>query len=158
MNLILDEITNYHAQQNGLFSFQSKLNPSLIAHKFEVTDSVMPSSNAILCELFLWGGILLNDAKYTLKAKEMMAGILEQAQANPLYHANWLRIYSEWFENPQAMVKVNVNHISLHALPQIKVKWIPVQDQSDLFLLCIGDRCLLPCQDLATLEEQLASI
>ena len=88
----------------------------------------------------------------------MMAGILEQAQANPLYHANWLRIYSEWFENPQAMVKVNVKQFTLETLPTIKAKWIPVHDQSEAFMVCIGSRCLMPCQDLATLSEQLASI
>jgi uncharacterized protein YyaL (SSP411 family) len=158
MNLILDEIMNYHDQQNGLFSFQSKLNPSLIANKYEVTDSVMPSSNSILCEVFLWAGILVNDVRYTLLAKEMMACILEQAQANPLYHANWLRIYSEWFENPQAMVKVNVKQFTLDTLPPINAKWIPVHDQSEAFMVCIGNRCLMPCQDLATLSEQLASI
>lgn len=155
---VLHEITTNHECQNGLFSFQSQLNPSLIAQKFEVTDSVMPSSNSILCELFFWSGVLVNEPRYTLQAKEMMAGVLEQAQANPLYHANWLRIYSEWFENPSAMVKVNVSQFPLHTLPHNKAKWIPVIDQSDAFMLCIGDRCLMPCQDLATLADQLKTI
>ena len=158
LNQLLDDVLNHHDQQNGLFSFQNKLNPSLIANKYEVTDSVMPSSNSILCEVFLWAGILVNDVRYTLLAKEMMAGILEQAQVNPLYHANWLRIYSEWFENPQAKVKVNVNLFPLSSLPQIDAHWIPVYHQSEAFMLCIGDRCLMPCEDLHTLMEQMATI
>jgi uncharacterized protein YyaL (SSP411 family) len=56
------------------------------------------------------------------------------------------------------MVKVNVKQFTLETLPTIKAKWIPVHDQSEAFMVCIGNRCLMPCQDLATLSEQLASI
>jgi uncharacterized protein YyaL (SSP411 family) len=118
----------------------------------------MPASNSMLCELFFWSGILLNDVTYTLRAKDMLAAVLEQAAANPLYHANWLRVYAEWSENPRAMVKYNPIKFAKNDLPDLRVTWVPILDQSHSFLLCIGDRCLSPCESIDDLLAQFKSI
>jgi uncharacterized protein YyaL (SSP411 family) len=155
---IVNGVYHNHDQLNCLFSFQSNLNAALISNKYEITDSVMPASNSMLCELFFWSGILLNDVTYTLRAKDMLAAVLEQAAANPLYHANWLRVYSEWMENPQALVKYNPSNYAKNELPQLRVTWVPIVDQSHAFLLCIGDRCLSPCESIDELLNQYNSI
>ena len=155
---IIEHVFQNHDQQNGLFSFQSNLNQALIANKYEVTDSVIPSSNSVFCEVLLWAGLLLNNVTYTLKAKSLLAAVLEQAIANPLYHANWLRIYSEWFENPQAMVKYNSVSFSKNDLPELNVTWLPNNHLSHSFMLCIGDKCLAPCDSIDQLIEQINSI
>jgi uncharacterized protein YyaL (SSP411 family) len=158
IEILLNEIlVNYESQQS-LLSFQSSLNDALISNNYEVTDSVLPASNSMLCELFLWAGILLNDTAHTLRAKEMMAGVLEQAQVNPLYHANWLRIYATWYESPVAIIKVNTSKISWKELPKLNAIWVPTSNQKETFLVCIGSHCLRPCEDLPTLFEQLATI
>ncbi len=158
IKFILSEILTNYEQHNGLFSFQSSLNPALISNKYEVTDSVLPSSNSMLCELFYWAGILFDDTTHTLRAKGMMAGVLDQVQANPLYHANWLRIYASWNEYPSAMVKVNLAKISWLDLPQINAKWVPSIGQQETFVVCIGNHCLLPSADLKSLMKQLSTI
>jgi hypothetical protein len=112
----------------------------------------------MLCELLFWSGILLNDSTLTLRAKDLLAAILEQGAANPLYHANWLRIYSEWMENPRAMVKYNASQFSKNDLPDFNVIWLPIMQQTHAFMLCIGDRCLSPCEDIDDLLVQLNSI
>jgi uncharacterized protein YyaL (SSP411 family) len=155
---IIDCIFQNHDQLNRFFCFQSNLNPPLISNKYEITDSVMPASNSMLCELLFWSGILLNDATLTLRAKDLLAAILEQGAANPLYHANWLRIYSEWMENPRAMVKYNASQFSKNDLPDFNVIWLPIVQQTHAFMLCIGDRCLSPCEDIDDLLVQLNSI
>jgi hypothetical protein len=155
---IVDGIYQNHSQLNLLFSFQSNLNEALISNKFELTDSVIPSSNSILCEFLLWSGILLNDVALTLRAKGMLAAVLEQAVSNPLYHANWLRIYSEWIENPRAMVKYNAVKFAKNELPDCAFTWVPSMNQSHSFMLCIGDRCLAPCEEIDELLEQFNSI
>lgn len=155
---IVDGVYQNHDQMNHFFSFQSNLNAVLISNKYEITDSVMPASNSMLCELFLWSGILLNDVTLTLRAKNMLAAILEQAAANPLYHANWLRVYSEWIENPLAMVKYNPFKYAKNDLPDLHVTWVPIIDLSQSFLLCIGDRCLSPCETIDDLLHQYNSI
>jgi uncharacterized protein YyaL (SSP411 family) len=155
---IIDGIYQNHSQLNLLFSFQSNLNEALISNKYELTDSVMPSSNSILCEFLLWSGILLNDVALTLRAKGMLAAVIEQAAANPLYHANWLRIYSEWIENPRAMVKYNAVKFTKNELPNYAFTWVPSMNQTHSFMLCIGDRCLSPCEKIDELLEQFKSI
>lgn len=118
----------------------------------------MPASNSMFCELLLWAGILLNDVTHTINAKSMLAAVLEQAVANPLYHANWLRIYSEWVENPQAMVKYNAVEFSKNDLPELNVTWLPINNLIHSFMLCIGDKCLSPCENIEQLRIQLNSI
>lgn len=151
-------IEKHHAKQHALYNFHSNLNDLLIAPKIEIVDSVCPSSNSMICEFYLWLGFLANIPELTIQAKEMIASVLEQAQSNPIYFANWLRIYSEWIENPQAIIKYNPLHIDAESLMDFGKLCIPVENQAYNFMICIGDRCLAPCADLSTLKEQLKAI
>ena len=151
-------IEQNHKQQYSLYNFHSDLNDALIAPKFEIIDSVCPSSNSMVCEFLFWLGFLTNDASKTILAKQMLSGVLEQAQANPIYFANWLRIYSEWMENPRAIIKYNPELIDSKVAKSIDGLCIPVKGQVYTFMVCIGDRCLAPCDDLTELIGQLASI
>ncbi len=151
-------IEQNHKQQHSLYNFHSDLNDALIAPKFEIIDSVCPSSNSMVCEFLFWLGFLSNDASKTIQAKKMLAGVLEQAQANPIYFANWLRIYSEWMENPRAIIKYNPELIDSKVVSSIDGLCIPVKGQAYTFMVCIGDRCLAPCDDITELKGQLASI
>jgi uncharacterized protein YyaL (SSP411 family) len=158
LDSIINEIQTHHPRQNSLFSYQTTRNTSLISQKYEITDSVMPSSNSIVCELFLWSGYIHSNAKHSLIAKEMMANVIEVATKNPLYHANWLRIYSEWFENPKPIVKYNSIKYKKNELPELDVTWIPNRMQNNDFMLCIGDRCLSPCNSIEDLKVQFETI
>lgn len=151
-------IEQNHKQQYSLYNFHSDLNDALIAPKFEIIDSVCPSSNSMVCEFLFWLGFLTNDASKTILAKQMLSGVLEQAQAKPIYFANWLRIYSEWMENPRAIIKYNPELIDSKVAKSIDGLCIPVKGQVYTFMVCIGDRCLAPCDDLTELIGQLASI
>lgn len=155
---LYQRIEKHHAKQHALYNFHSNLNDSLIAPKIEIVDSVCPSSNSMICEFYLWLGFLTTNPEMTIRAKEMIAAVLEQAQSNPIYFANWLRIYSEWIENPQAIIKFNPQYINAETLVDFGKICIPVVNQDYNFLVCIGDRCLAPCSDMATLKEQLNTI
>ncbi len=151
-------IESNHSKQNALYNFHSNQNDTLIAPKFEIVDSVCPSSNSMVCEFYLWLGFLKNDPNLTIRGKEILAAVLEQAQVNPIYFANWLRIYSEWIENPRALLKYNVQNVSADTLSSLQVTSIPIEGQAYNFMVCIGDRCLSPCNDFDTLLEQLKTI
>jgi uncharacterized protein YyaL (SSP411 family) len=158
VTIILKAIEQSHTRQNALYNFHSNFNDALIAPKFEIVDSVCPSSNSMLCELFLWFGVIESLPEYTIKGKNMLAAVLEQAQSNPIYFANWLRIHSQWIENPQAIIKYNASMVDASQLNDITANYIPIADLPHMFLVCIGDRCLEPCLDKKTLIEQLKSI
>jgi uncharacterized protein YyaL (SSP411 family) len=145
----------------ALYQYRSKKADYLIAEKVEVMDSVMPSSNSMLCEAFLWMGILKNKADYTLKGRAMLSQILERAIAHPAYFANWLRIYSEWMEHPKALLKFAGNGEGISSfdwcIDKDQLVFIP-SDEIEAYLLCVGDYCFAPVATLLEVDKQLAEL
>jgi uncharacterized protein YyaL (SSP411 family) len=145
----------------ALHQYRSKKADYLIAEKVEVMDSVMPSSNSMLCESFLWMGILKNKAEYTLKGRAMLAQILERTIAHPAYFANWLRIYSEWIEHPKALLKYTGNGEGLDGfdwcIDKDQLVFVP-SDEIEGYLLCVGDYCFAPVETIQEVDKQLAEL
>lgn len=145
----------------ALYQYRSKKADYLIAEKVEVMDSVMPSSNSMLCEAFLWMGILKNKADYTLQGRAMLSQILERAMAHPAYFANWLRIYSEWMEHPKAMLKYAGNGEELAGfdwcIDKDQLVYVP-SDEIEAYLLCVGDYCFAPVLTLQEVDKQLSEL
>jgi len=150
-----------------LFNYCSKQSEKLIANKIEFTDSVIPSSNSILCEWFLWMGIIKNNVDYTIKGKKMIETVLEKAVNNPSYFANWLRLYSEWFEFPKVILKFKSSHTNLNdlllenwSINYKEMVFIPSDSipENFNFMICIGSHCLAPATTLNELHQQLEEI
>ncbi|MHA8049887.1 thioredoxin domain-containing protein [Aquirufa sp. ROCK-SH2] len=150
-----------------LFYYRSGQSEKLIADKIEFTDSVIPSSNSVLCEWLLWMGIIKNNVDYTIQGKKMLETVLDKTVNNPSYFANWLRLYSEWFEFPKVILKFNPLHSNLNDLQlenwSINYKemvFIPSKSipQSSNFMICIGSHCLAPTNSLEELHQQLDEI
>jgi uncharacterized protein YyaL (SSP411 family) len=145
----------------ALHQYRSKKADYLIAEKVEVMDSVMPSSNSMLCESFLWMGILKNKAEYTLKGRAMLSQILERAISHPAYFANWLRIYSEWIEHPKALLKYAGNGEGLDGfdwcIDKDQLVYVP-SDEIEGYLLCVGDYCFAPVETIQEVDKQLAEL
>jgi len=145
----------------ALYQYRSKKADYLISEKVEVMDSVMPSSNSMLCESFLWMGILKNKAEYTLKGRAMLSQILERAISHPAYFANWLRIYSEWIEHPKALLKYAGNGEGLDGfgwcIDKDQLVFVP-SDEIEGYLLCVGDYCFAPVATLLEVDKQLADL
>jgi hypothetical protein len=92
---------------------------------------------------------------------------LDKAISNPSYFANWLRLYSEWFEFPKVILKFNPKKSSLHDLQlenwSINYKemvFIPSSTlpENFIFMICIGTHCLAPTSTMADLHLQLNDI
>jgi len=145
----------------ALYQYRSKKADYLISEKVEVMDSVMPSSNSMLCESFLWMGILKNKAEYTLKGRAMLSQILERAISHPAYFANWLRIYSEWIEHPKALLKYAGNGEGLDGfdwcIDKDQLVFVP-SDEIEDYLLCVGDYCFAPVATLEEVDKQLVEL
>jgi uncharacterized protein YyaL (SSP411 family) len=163
-NLIQVISSTYSHTELALFQYRSNQADYLIAEKVEVMDSVMPSSNSMLCEAFLWMGILQNKAKYTIKGRDMLGQILERAIAHPAYFANWLRIYSDWIEHPKALLKYNPSVHSKENLDRYdwcidkeQLFFIPYKENSD-YLACVGDYCFAPAATIEEVDKQLATL
>lgn len=150
-------------KKESFYTYVGAQGEQLIAEKFELIDSVCPSSNSIVCESFLWLGYLSSQVEYSMLGKEMIEKILEQAQANPIYYANWLRIYSEWFAYPKVLIKYESTRFSKMNL--LKEEW-PIEstmlhlipDEQAGFMVCIQDQCLQPVNSIHELKEQLNTL
>ncbi len=150
-----------------MYNYCSLHSEKLIANKIEFTDSVIPSSNSILCEWLLWVGIINNKVEYTLKGQKMLETVLDKAVKNPSYFANWLRLYSEWFEYPKVILKFNPLKTSLQDLQlenwSINYKemvFIPSASipENFNFMICIGSHCLAPTSTIQELHQQIEEI
>jgi uncharacterized protein YyaL (SSP411 family) len=159
--LLMEIMTDFAHPELALYQYRSRLADYLIADKVEVMDSVMPSSNSMLCEAFLWMGILKNKAEYTLQGRAMLSQIVERAIAHPAYFANWLRIYSDWIEHPKALLKYAGSLKDLHTyewcIDKEQLIYIP-SDEIEGYLLCVGDYCFAPVSTLQEVDKQLADL
>jgi uncharacterized protein YyaL (SSP411 family) len=152
---------DFSHKELALYAYRSKKADFLIAEKVEVMDSVMPSSNSMLCESFLWMGILSNKAEFTVEGREMLSQILDRAIAHPAYFANWLRVYSDWVEHPKALLKYGGAAKGLAefewCIDKDQLFFIPYEGIEG-YLLCIGDYCFSPVKSLEEVDKQLATL
>jgi uncharacterized protein YyaL (SSP411 family) len=89
-------ITHFYDSKSGMFFYTSDLDPSLIARKMEISDSVIPSSNSQMAKnLFILGQYFYND-DYIKKSKQMLTNVKEDALISKVYYANW-DILMAWF-------------------------------------------------------------
>lgn len=150
-------------KEDTFYTYVGSQGEQLIADKYELIDSVCPASNSILCESFLWLGYLSSQVEYSIIGKHMIEKIMEQAQSNPIYYANWLRIYSEWFAYPKVLIKYDSANFSKQNL--MKEDW-PIEltmmhlipDTNPGFMVCIQDQCLQPVLSISTLKDQLNTL
>ena len=167
-NCLIDILENFkiNKSQTVFYNYYSNKSEKLIADKYEINDSVMPSSNSILCECLFKIGFINQVPEYTLKAKEMLENIIESALSNPLYFSNWLKIYADYIEYPKALIKYNANFIHIDQLKETDfpidktmLNYTPILHQDKYnFYLCIGDTCYTPTNSIKELQIQMKSV
>ena len=167
-NCLIDVLENFktNKSQTVFYNYYSIKSEKLIADKYEINDSVMPSSNSILCECLFKIGFINQIPEYTLKAKEMLENIMESALSNPLYFSNWLKIYGDYIEYPKALIKYNANFINKEQLKgtdfpidKTMINYTPILHQDKYnFYLCIGDTCYSPTNSIKELQIQMKSV
>ena len=167
-NCLIDVLENFKTNKSQIvfYNYYSNKSEKLIAEKYEINDSVMPSSNSILCECLFKIGFINQVPKYTLKAKEMLENIMESSLSNPLYFSNWLKIYGDYIEYPKALIKYNANFIHIDQLKRTEfpidktmINYTPFLHQDKYnFYLCIGDTCYSPTNSIKELQIQMKSV
>jgi uncharacterized protein YyaL (SSP411 family) len=167
-NCLIDILENFkiNKSQTVFYNYYSNKSEKLIADKYEINDSVMPSSNSIFCECLFKIGFINQVPEYTLKAKEMLENIIESALSNPLYFSNWLKIYADYIEYPKALIKYNANFIHIDQLKETDfpidktmINYTPILHQDKYnFYLCIGDTCYTPTNSIKELQIQMKSV
>lgn len=168
-NCLVYILLNFQSKKSNsiFYNYYSKKSEKLIVEKYDIHDSVMPSSNSILCECLMKIGFLKQTPKYTLIGKNMINHIMESAINNPLYYSNWLRIFYDYFEYPKAIVKFKSTFIKINLLNKTNfpidnsmMEFIPLNGDSYKynFYLCIGETCYVPTNTIIELQNQMKKI
>jgi len=82
-------LTHFYDVETGLFFFTRKETDHQIARKHEITDHVIPSSNAELGIALLKAGTLLDDEKLLTASKNMAAHTESLLSSDTYYYSNW---------------------------------------------------------------------
>jgi uncharacterized protein YyaL (SSP411 family) len=145
------------------FLYSNLHSNKLIANQRELVDSVIPSSNSLLCHLLFWHGTLLEKPDSTLSAFKMIQAIEDDLKKNPSYFSNWLRVASDWLWYPKVIIKYNSELYSKKQL--LKEEW-PIDETQIIFTgtknlkdysfqVCLGNQCLNLTKSIQELRKQL---
>jgi uncharacterized protein len=93
-----DYVIKYFSDEEQVyFYYNSSLDPELIARKKEIADQVIPASNSIMCDVLHKLGLYYYNEDYITRSEQMLSHIIENpAGREPVFYANWLRIYIEF--------------------------------------------------------------
>ena len=159
-------IVHFYDASSGMFFFTSNLDPALVARKMELTDNVIPSSNASMANALFLVGTLMDNADFLQKSEAMLNTI--QAQM-PTYGSG----YSHWgnlmLRNVYPLYEIAIagkdaeekrtelekyyipNKIVLGTKKESKIPLLEgkyVKGET-LFYVCVNKACQLPTSELS---------
>jgi uncharacterized protein YyaL (SSP411 family) len=134
----------------------------VFVQKKEITDSVHPSINAIICENLYLLGILEGQNQWVERSKNMMAQVSEVGQ-HPAYSAKWLQ---QWIYRQHGAIAIacHASAEEINILRHWGIKVIELNQPSEVnalkgkyhnekqFHLCTFDSCSTPFKDLDSLH------
>ncbi len=83
-------IKHFYHKESGLFFYKSDLDEPLIARKMELSDNVIPSSNASLAAALIKLSKYFYKGNYEIVAEKMLLAMKQSVQQNPAFHFQWL--------------------------------------------------------------------
>ncbi|MGB0390056.1 MAG: thioredoxin domain-containing protein [Salibacteraceae bacterium] len=165
-------IHNFFDSKSGMFYFTSILDSQLIARKMEITDNVIPSSNASMANaLFLLGTIYDNES-YLEISNTMLNNMKDQMPTYGSGYSHWGNLmlkkvypFSEiavvGSDNKNMMKRINEYYIpnklilgskNASKLPLLEGKYM---EGESFFYVCYNKACQLPTKDLNQALKQI---
>jgi uncharacterized protein len=85
-------LAQFYDEAEQLFHFTSKEDDVLIRRTYEISDNVIPSSNALMAQNLLKLGHYFTETRYSDIVGAMMARMEKNSKENPQSHALWLQV------------------------------------------------------------------
>jgi uncharacterized protein YyaL (SSP411 family) len=165
-------IKHFHHSESGLFFYKSNLDEPLIARKMELSDNVIPSSNASLATALMKLSKYFYTDNYESLAEKMQLAMKQSVQQNPAFHFQWLIASS---------LKTFISHevvLTGESIHEMKVKFLEkylpniilagsnsesslelLKDRivpgKNLIYVCENKTCNLPTEDFGTALKQI---
>ncbi len=164
---LTDYVIKHFSDEEGVyFYYNSSLDPELIARKKEIVDQVIPASNSIMCDVIHKLGLFFYNEEYITRSQQMLSYIAENpAGKEPVFYANWLRIYIEFCKPLYEVAIVGADFKNLQKeflsnyLPQsillggakegtLELLKEKLQEGQTFIYVCRNKVCKLPVQDV----------
>ncbi len=147
--------------------FYTSVNENVVVRKMEITDNVIPSSNAIMAQNLYDLSIILEDDSKGARAIQMAKNTKKQSLANPNYSYNWLQLMlrlqsqkkevviigknaqkekTEFLKNYYPTVVIIGSETANEASPLLKNRF---QTDKTLFYYCVDNTCKMPVDNIS---------
>lgn len=153
------QLEAFYDHQDGLYFLGNS--EDVFIQKKEITDSVQPSLNALICQNLYTLGILEGNNDWIERSKKMMAQVAEVGQ-HPAYSAKWLQ---QWIYRQHGSIVIAC-HASIDEINQLKKRGLQVielnqpsevnalkgkyRDEKQ-FHICTFESCSTPFADIDSL-------
>lgn len=164
-------IKNFSDEENVYFYYNSSLDPALIARKKEIDDQVIPASNSVMCDVLHKLGLYLYNTEYIERSQNMLLDVIANpANAYPVFHSNWMRIYIEFLKPLYEVAIVGPEYKTLQK--ELLSKYLPqsillggaqegslellkekLQEGQTYIYVCRNKVCKLPVKEVAKAIE-----
>ncbi len=153
--------------------FYTSVNENVVVRKMEITDNVIPSSNAVMAQNLYELAIILEDEKKEAQAIQMAKNTKKQSLANPNYSYNWLQLMlriqsqkkevviigenaqkekTQFLKNYYPTVVITGSEKANENLPLLKNRF---QADKTLFYYCVDNTCKMPVEKISDLENNM---
>ncbi|MEZ4843562.1 MAG: thioredoxin domain-containing protein [Bacteroidia bacterium] len=165
-NLVSFCIQHFYNAESGFFNFTRRGKNELVADTVEVFDSVIPSSNAIMCHNLIRLGRLYGNTRYLEMADSMLEKMAPRIAQYPAGYSQWM-INILWQHYPSFEVVV-VGENAFKMIQQLKQNYLPnclfaaslkgeglpifehrFVSQKTLFYVCQNNVCQAPVETIA---------
>jgi uncharacterized protein YyaL (SSP411 family) len=153
------QLEAFYDPQDGLYFLGNS--GDVFIQKKEITDSVQPSLNALICQNLYTLGVLEGNSDWIERSKKMMAQVAEVGQ-HPAYSAKWLQ---QWIYRQHGSIVI-ASHASIDEINQLKKRGLQVielnhpsevnalkgkyRDEKQ-FHICTFESCSTPFADIDSL-------
>jgi uncharacterized protein YyaL (SSP411 family) len=116
-------LIHFYDKETGYFFFTPDYQEDIIQRKKELDDNVIPSSNSAMAKNLFVLGKYFGETNYIEKSEQMLSGIQNKIETNPIYYSNWLQLYL-WNIQPFYEIVVTGNN-SDGVLSELKEQYLP---------------------------------
>lgn len=167
-------INGFFDEKNGMFFYTSDSHNHLIIKKMEMTDGVVPSSNAVMADNLLFLSGYFREPKYADMAREMVLKISEQQVKGGPYLYRWAGVHLKCTIGPAELQAVGekgkemlrevvekTSHPFLITYVSNNRSAVPIcttmASREDGLKLCHANSCLKPTQKVDEVLNSLNS-
>lgn len=93
-------IKHFQDQTSGLFFYASDQSQDLAVRKMELSDNVIPSSNAVMADVLLRLGTCFQDDRYLKMSRSMVTQVMNELSNSPPFYAHWTSVMGWWVYEP----------------------------------------------------------